>query len=136
MNTEAVAAALRAGVCSDEHRIAAVELLIGHDHWLAHPEFVKTCIVWGEGHDEAWVQFERALERLDNGEMDGSSTQRLILRIAGSLDGADTPLRLSGLSRLDDREARLVSDAIGRACGCEGTHGWHRPARRRMHGAE
>ena len=117
MNITAVAAALRAGVCSDPHRIAAVELVIEHEHWLDDPVFVTECVTWEDDHSEAWIVYKRALQLLESKELRGSTTQRLILLIAASLDGNVAPLQLSWLARLDDRNAELVHDAVGLACG-------------------
>lgn len=117
MNVDQIARALRAGVCSEEHRIAAVELVIEHRHWLADPTFVRSCLTWSDSCDTAWIDFDRAVQLLADHELCGSSTETLILRIAASLDGTAAPLRLSWLTLLDTRNARLVRDAVARACG-------------------
>jgi hypothetical protein len=117
MNVDQIARALRAGVCSDEHRIAAVELVIEHRHWLADPTFVGNCLTWSDSCDNAWVDFDRAVQLLADHELCGSSIETLILRIAASLNGTVAPLRLSWLTLLDNRSARLVLDAVARACG-------------------
>lgn len=117
MNVEQIAEALRAGACSDEQRFAAVDLVIEYRHWLADPTFVRSCLTWSASRERAWVDFDRAVQLLANDELCGSLTETLILRIAASLDGALVPLRLSWLTLLDNRNARLVQHAVVRTTG-------------------
>jgi hypothetical protein len=64
--------------------LAAVELLIEHDHWLRNGEFVRRCLhrsgrCW-------WIDWAAAREAFDAG-LGGSSTERAVLDYAIALGG-------------------------------------------------
>lgn len=81
---EPVVGGLRAWIAGHDLSVrAAVELLIGHDHWLRNGEFVRECLHRGDG-GRYWIDWQRARELHDAG-LGGSSTERAVLDFAIAL---------------------------------------------------
>jgi hypothetical protein len=116
LTPDQLAALLRAwaaGYYADE---AAAQLLCEHRTWLTRPDFLAACVEYD--HDgttpAAWVVWDAVPDFLDR--MACSSSEARVLRLAAELAGVDTGLPLAELlSSLDDRNSRLVVDAIAHA---------------------
>jgi hypothetical protein len=121
---EDLAAALRAharGLC---HAEAAVELLIGHQHWLRRGEFVGRFVWIGRAMvgDRllAVVEWPAAVAALAAGRLPCSDSERHVLRVAASI-AKGVPVDLKEcLSTLDCESAGLVAQAVLRAAGRRG----------------
>jgi len=100
---------------------AAVELLIGHRHWLCRDDFLGRFVglVPGQGGEVAlavvsWRAAERALRA---GRLPCSGGEGYVLRIAVSIaEGVAVDLG-ECLSTLDEANLGLVADAVRRAAG-------------------
>lgn len=100
---------------------AAVELLIGHRHWLCRDDFLGRFVglVPGQGGEVAlavvsWRAAERALRA---GRLPCSGGEGCVLRIAASIaEGVAVDLG-ECLSTLDEANLGLVADAVRRAAG-------------------
>jgi hypothetical protein len=121
LTTEQVANLLgrwAAGSYADE---AAAQLLGRHRTWLERHDFEATCLNYD--HDgtspTVWVDWDAVPAFLD--EAACSSSEARILRLAAELAGVDTGRPLADLSSsLDDRNVRLVVDAIAHALNLDG----------------
>jgi hypothetical protein len=116
LTPDQLAALLRAwaaGYYADE---AAAQLLTEHHTWLTRADFLAACVEYD--HDgttpSAWVVWEAVPAFLDR--VGCSSSEARVLRLATELAGVDTGVPLAELlSSLDDRNSRLVVDAIAHA---------------------
>jgi hypothetical protein len=102
-----------AGYYTDE---AAAQLLTEHHTWLTRADFLAACVEYD--HDgttpAAWVVWDAVSAFLDR--VGCSSSEAQLLRLATELAGVDTGVPLAELlSSLDDRNSRLVVDAIAHA---------------------
>ncbi len=109
----ATATALRRWTAThDLHVIAAVELLIWHEHWIRRPDFQRACI-----HDDTaidgsmWINWRQAREFFDSGPR-GSSSELAILDLAVAL--GENRYRLSIMG---DAHSRAIAQAVARALG-------------------
>jgi len=116
-----LATALRAHAGGLYSLQAAVELLIGHRHWLCRDDFLGRFVglVPGQGGEVAlavvsWRAAERALRA---GRLPCSGGEGCVLRIAASIaEGVAVDLG-ECLSTLDEANLGLVADAVRRAAG-------------------
>jgi len=116
LTNDQLAALLRAsaaGFYSDE---AATQLVCEHRSLLARTDFRAACIEYD--HDGtrpiAWIDWTAVVDFARHGPLSGSEAR--ILGLAAELAGHDTGQPLAELiASLDDRNARLVLDAIGHA---------------------
>ncbi len=113
-------------------RQAAVELLIGHRHWLCRDDFVGRFVglVPGTGGAVAlaMVAWRAAVRALGAGRLSCSDSEGSVLRIAASI-AEGVPVDLGEcLSILDETNIGLVVDAVHRAAG-RATVGGVRPGR-------
>lgn len=84
-DTNRVYEALRRGAAvQGEHRRAAVELLIQHEHWLNRADFRHAALTDDPEHGEALIRWDQAAEFLDNGPR-GSTSELAVLRLAVAL---------------------------------------------------
>jgi hypothetical protein len=124
---EQLADMLRRPAAGEPAREAAVELLIGHRHWLHVRQFrgLLDCYL-GYGNassthpdtPHALIDWTLVGEALDNRSFPASSSELAILRIAAALACHDISVNLrNSLSGLDRTNARLVVDAIAHAAG-------------------
>ena len=101
---------------------AAAELLIAHDVWLRRQDFLdhlvdqEVRVRWDHTSERweepiVWVDWPAAPRFLDRRAC--SSSEEKILRLAAELVNVDSGVPLGHLlTGLDDRNARLVADAI------------------------
>lgn len=109
-----LAAALRAWAAGLHPTQAAVSLLIGHAAWLRRSDFRRLIDAAASTAAPDWPA---AITALDTGELPCSGSEDSMLRLAASLaDGTPVSLR-DTLTRLDPRNAHLVSQAIIEAAG-------------------
>lgn len=99
---------------------AAVELLVGHGHWLRREPFLR-CVEWyphDDQHDDmALVDWHEVRESLDSGDLPGTASERSVLAVAGSID-AGTPVDLGDvLLSCDQSNVRLIAAAVLHAGG-------------------
>lgn len=116
-----LAAELRAWAAGSYLDEAAVGLLIAHRVWPARADFRRACLVTDSRF--AWFDGDRAARIADGEEavaLPASSSELRVLAIAAHLAGhpGDRPLG-ELVTGLDDRNTRLVLDAIAHAAG------WH-----------
>jgi hypothetical protein len=103
------------------HRRAAVELLISHGSWLERDDFVDdfVTIVLGliDGTPMAPIDWPKAINALDHGQLPCSGGEGRMLRLVASLaQGIPVDLR-DALTGLDARSADLVARAVQQATG-------------------
>jgi hypothetical protein len=102
---------------------AAVELLIGHQRWLCHDDFVSRFVrlvpaVAGDGV-LAVINWRSAVRAVGAGRLPCSDSEGQVLRIAASI-AEGLPVDLNHcLSTLDRSNVGLVADAVLRAGGCQ-----------------
>lgn len=73
----------------DRHVEAAVELLIGHEHWLRNDAFRRACVHVDRRAGDVWIDWRAAREAFDAGTFAyASSTERAVLELAIAL-GSD-----------------------------------------------
>ena len=103
------------GLCTE----AAVELLIEHRSWLERVEFVSTFVevLDATGKAMAFVDWARAIEALESGEIPCSSSEGQLLRLAASI-AMGVPVDLAAaVCGLDITNVGRVSRALAHAAG-------------------
>jgi hypothetical protein len=105
--------------------VAAVELLIGHQRWLHRDDFVAAFVevvpALVDGTPMAFVDWPRAVARLERGRLACSSGEGQVLRLCASLAGG-VPVDLAeALTSLDSPTVMLVARAVLHAGGCRET---------------
>lgn len=118
---------LRAQAVGDTSRQAAVELLVGHGHWLRVAQFrrIVDCFLgFGSAASNApdtpmaLIDWRAVREALDAQSFPASGSELALLRIAASLASNDVTVNLySALAGLDRTNSRLVADAV--ACAAQ-----------------
>lgn len=93
----------------DDHRQAAIRLLVWHGFWLRRSDFVKACVVQRGG--TAHIRWEGA-RAFAFGNPHASSSELAVLDIAVSLGTDRYKLRGFGHAHL-----RAVAEAFATACG-------------------
>jgi hypothetical protein len=116
---------LRAQAADDTPRLAAVELLTGHGHWLRVAQFrrIVDCFLgYGSAASVvpdtpmALIDWRAVQEALDAPSFPASGSELAVLRIAASLASNEVAVNLrSALAGLDRTNSRLVADAVARA---------------------
>lgn len=113
LTLDKLAACLRVGARGAYATEAAVELLIAHGTWLRRADF-RTACVDDDGHTLAWIEWDTVIDFLN--DTPSSTSEESMLLIAAELIGVDTHVPLGHLlTGLDDRNSRLVVDAIAHA---------------------
>lgn len=74
----------RSAAVQGDHRRAAVELLIGHQHWLSRADFRRAALTDDPEYGEALIRWGQAAEFLDSGPR-GSTSELAVLRLAVAL---------------------------------------------------
>jgi hypothetical protein len=95
---------------------AAARLLGGHRCLLDRGDFLAACIDYDHDGTQpvAWIVWSAICEFVDRPQLSGSEAR--ILRLVAELGGIDTGVPLADLlSGFDDRNARLVLDALTHA---------------------
>jgi hypothetical protein len=106
-----------AGSYPDE---AAAQLLGRHGSWLRRADFLAACVNYDHHGTTpvAWIDWPAVPVFLDRAACSSSETR--MLRLAAELAGHDTGQPLADLlANLDDRNARIVADAIAHALRLE-----------------
>jgi hypothetical protein len=109
------------------HAEAAVELLIGHQHWLGCEEFVDRFVSVGQAMVGeavlAVVDWQAAVEAMGGGGLPCSRSEGCVLRIAASIAGGVLVDLGDCLSSLDETNVGLVVEAVLHANGRRGAGG-------------
>lgn len=84
-DTDRLYEALRRGAAvQNDHRRAAVELLIQHEHWLHRGDFARAALTDEPDYGEALIHWDQAADFLDSGPR-GSTSELAVLRLAVAL---------------------------------------------------
>src|SRR5688500_2720065 len=113
LSLEELSAALSRGAKHDLGAEGAVDLLIKHKSWLRRPELQDEKYLIIEG-DKAYLRYRDILKSITDGEIYSSSSEEVIMQIAGSL-ARSTPVSLHDLYKLDQTNRRLALAAIAQA---------------------
>ena len=119
MNTDHLAAALRACAAGLYPLEAGTELLVVNATFLRRADFTTRFICHGtsDGTPMAAIDWEAAITALDTGGLPCSGGERRILQLSASL-AAGTPVSLrDAVTGLDDANTALFVTAIGHASG-------------------
>ncbi|MHA6626919.1 hypothetical protein ACU61A_15900 [Pseudonocardia sichuanensis] len=110
-------AAMRAWAAGSLPDMAAVELLIAHEHWLRRQPFLQE-VVLSEDREFAAPSWFALRALLDSGEgLFDTSSERGVLAVACSLGGRH-PVELGDvLLSCDQTNVRLIADAVLMAGG-------------------
>jgi hypothetical protein len=127
LDTDDLAAMLRAWAAGFHPDEAAVGLLIAHAHWLPRRDFRARQIDavedgWGRGGTVlpmASIAWDAVPTFLDDPDVPASSSEATVLRLAASLAGVTIGSVRDLTSHLDHDNAGLALDAIAHRCG------WH-----------
>lgn len=108
---------LRAGTRhQDDHRKAAVELLISHEYWLHRKDFSDSA-VRTDDLGETWIKWNSARLFLDRGPR-ASTSELAVLDFAVAL-GEDK----YRFNHMGDAHAAAITRAVQAALGTEHVHG-------------
>jgi hypothetical protein len=119
MDTDVLAAALRACAAGLLPLEAGTELLIVNATFLRRADFTTRFICHGtsDGTPMAAIDWDAAITALDTGGLPCSGGERRILQLSASL-AAGTPVSLrDAVTGLDDANTALFVTAIGHASG-------------------
>lgn len=95
----------------DLHVKSAVWLLLAHDTWLRHPEFLAACV--RRSGTAVWIDWAAAREGFDAGEfLYASSTEIAVLDLVIALGEDRFRFRVMG-----EANARLIAEAVAAAVG-------------------
>jgi hypothetical protein len=113
---------LRAHAAGLHADTAAVDLLIGHRHWLTRPGFTRfvhpTTTTSGDGRPQgAWIDWPAAIAALDAGQLPCSGSEADLLRIAASLAAGHLIALRDVLGGLDHTNITAVAAAVTAANG-------------------
>jgi hypothetical protein len=100
---------------------AAVRLIVRHEYWLKHEDFLEFVVVYGDPPETAGIDWIAALRALDGGELRAEHEEASLLRIAGSI-GSFYPICLRDMIEgIDLENIKHIAEAIMYADGFLGS---------------